>query len=321
MLIRNFLIKIISITILISLSSCTYLELFDLKIEDDKDLKIKVKSSDEVSVLLKKSNTYILLNFDYGGANSIYGLSRVEYIPKQVVESEDISKYDPYPLVVSSDWIGPYIVRATAEKDTEGAFTGGWHPQGGEPTAKTLRVTFLADGVEVDRDETINCNNLLIRVQNEINAYNASRPVISEEVTYTISEDRVDVSVRGLAKEKIEIKKYYGLQSQNYLWNGTVTYKHSDGKNKSYTHSIWSKSAHKETSILDRYVLKSIDKSRGLVVGLLHLGIGNFEFLQDDMPCAFTDKVGKSYFNLINGKSLKLDKGEDFFWQGYYIFF
>ena len=40
------------------------------------------------------------------------------------------------------------------------------------------------------------------------------------------------------------------------------------------------------------------------------IGIGNYEYISDNTPMAFTTNYKKAYYNLVNGKDLSMNKDE-----------
>ncbi len=282
-------------------------------------------SQEKLTVRMMNNDKYLTICFDYAGVNSIYGLSNVKYDEKVKIIDERAGKDEQHELTVSSDWIGPYMMKSQLKKDTNSPkFTGGWHGTNGDstgnPTAFTEEIIILADKEKVKENKVVVCDELVIKVRNYINAYNTNYPVLVEEVTYTIRNNKINVYVQGVAKEELIITRYYGLQSQNSLWRGTVIYKSIIDEDDFYSTDVASQSIHKSVSTIKEYRLLSSDNSRGLVVGMDNEGLGDFMFLNENLPSSFTTDYGKSYFNLVNGKELKLKQDEKFYWKGYYIF-
>ncbi|MCT4598381.1 MAG: hypothetical protein N4A50_10955 [Vallitalea sp.] len=286
---------------------------------EQKEFNYEIDNS-ELSVLFSDSNNRLKIKFGYGGVNSLYGIQEITYLE---LDSEIALK----SLKSCTDWIGPYIIKDLSNKseDIKPRFTGGWHGSDGGGSGEVTALT---------SDPLIYCNNKLISlaknktskeikivVTNLIYAYNSNEPVLEETHTYIIKDREIYIDVRGNALKDIEISKYYGLQSQNSLWDGYVIYHYINNTSMEYTINESSNSMPKKDNIVKEFELLTQDRKYKLLVGLdTNYGLGKFENLKENLSTCFTSDYGKSYFNLINGKKCRMEKGEYFSWRGYYKF-
>jgi len=226
-------------------------------------------------------------------------------------------KYHP----ISTDWIGPLMVRATGEDVTRDdevpRFTGGFHgadgDEGGEATSKTVSMRIVVDGKSYESFElkkkfafeTIN-----IVLVKHTNAYNAAAtPVVEETVSYEISSDgTVKVAVKLTALSDLVIERYYGLQSRTLKSTTIIKMEGLDHKAKSYFESKNARSWGMD--VFGAYWIE---------VSLDDAGLGDFTYCIQK-PRAFNLSYGKTYFNLINGQECVLAKGDSVAWSGSYRF-
>lgn len=289
-------------------------ELANLSFSINKDYSIKIENTNN-------DNLFAII-FGNCGINSLYGIKEISYS-----EFEIDNKPKELKLQSCTDWVGPYIVKDKTEdyNQNKPQFTGGWHgtngDETGDPSACTSQVKIYYDDKLTSELKEGWCNELKIEVTNIINGYNTLKPVIEEVITYTINNRTIKVNVMGKALSEIEIEKYYGLQSQNSLWNGSIEYVYTDGSMDKFPINFTSSSVIKRNKIVKDYILSSADSTFKLQVGINStIGIGNYEYLSSQKPTCFTLDYGKTYFNLVNGKRLLLQKNEIFVWEGYYNF-
>jgi hypothetical protein len=146
--------------------------------------------------------------------------------------------------------------------------------------------------------------------------------VIEETVTYTIYENQVDIKVQIVAIHDLEILRYYGLQTQNNMFDNEIKYLYEDGRSITKSLGMASDSGVKNSEnkvisfelsgITHQFLLKAWINSDGL--------LSSFNYIAADKAEAFTTYYGKSYFNLINGNTLVLKAGENLVWSGGYSF-
>lgn len=237
------------------------------------------------------------ITFDYGGVNELYGINFIEYINigGSCLEEESLKSF------AETDWVGPYMVREENDSIQNKYFTGGWHsnPKDKSKTAKTESVRFIIDEKEVSKGKYIVTDHVEIYVTNLVEGYNSSGFILKEHIRYKITNDEINVSVSIEALSDISIQKYYGLQSYNKLWQGEVDYI----KLNDHIRTIH---------------LESKDGTRTLDIIMMGSNLGTFEYKDIELDSAFTEVYGKSYFNLVNGKELHIEKGEHVFWNGLY---
>ena len=240
----------------------------------------------------------------------------------------DFNEFDLNGLIttVSSDFFGPYVVRALENGDgdnpTSNYFTGGNHSYTnsgtGVPTGKTTHIKFIIDGVE-QSEFTGYANAVEISWTNRVQAFNTTkadgtgREVLEEN--YRVSYDGLKFNVTNDIKalENIEIVTYYGLQAQYGRWNDA--YRFVGGVNRKWVPSnTVSSSGNKTTSAI---ILKSVNDDK-LEFGIdKNVDIGSGEYNNAD-NIAFTSN-SKAYYRLV--KNLTCEAGDIFTFSGYYKFY
>jgi len=255
---------------------------------------------DEDNVLLVKmllqNGKEEMIQFNYGGVNGIYSLSKIE--------NGSTNAFN-----IGTDFIGPYIMTSDSNSENTGRFTGGWHGSNGNgtggETGRSKTVTINLDGYNINKNEWVSGDELIINVCNEIKGNNSTNYILDESVTYTVTNQMIDIDVLGTAKEDLTIHKYYGLQTQNAIWN-TIEYKNSS-KNNIYQYT--------DSKTSSEYTLRDFN-GYYLRVTLNEGGLGNYQYKEEDLAKCFSLEYGKTYFNLVNGKDLDLNKGQNFNWTG-----
>ena len=230
-------------------------------------------------------------------------------------------------LLVKSgtDWIGPYTVRSNQAGDTSRpSFTGGWHGGNGDgtgnPTAWMESLSVTIDGQSM-MDDSVYTGDVRIHAVNYITAYNTistGKPVLREEVTYFITHGVVNVQVASSALSSITILKYYGLQTQDFSNVGMVRY----GNGKEYELGRYSDCGSKgDGNIVNEFSVTDAKDDCMIVAGIdTSEGLGHFDGISDDRPTVFTPSYGKTYFDLIFGKSKVMREGDEIRWKGWYKF-
>lgn len=299
------------------------------KVDDISDNHLWVISKNESINIGYQYNQLdnLWIRFSPGGINHIMGMADITTSPrKQVITTSMFNKVKKTQLFNScTDWIGPYIVRKGFETSTYNPqFTGGWHGSemnNEEPTARMINYSINVEDIQSD-DNIKKATYVKLKVKNNIQAYNTldtKEEVLEETVTYDISKGTIGVQVVINALEDCVIERYYGLQTQNTLYDGHVLYEGSgDGVFGSYAYS---ESLPKTTQCMNLITLYSSD-GRHILEAYLdnQYGLANGEYVSDSKPYAFTLSYGKTYFNLVNGKELYLEKGESVVWRGKYTF-
>lgn len=273
--------------------------------------------SDEVIVASHRDGFSLQINFEKIGKNKLMQLSKITLA--------DAGKM-PIKYSASTDWVGPYMVKSLEDPVDSAEFTGGWHTKIVEDqevsTAKTVDISTLVGGKKATTKYGM-VDSLTMTVTNKINGYNTDSPVLQEIVTYTFTPNKVDVHVCATALKNISIEKYYGLQTQNYLWNQNIIY-------YSKNHEIIAQTKLEDYSDAPRSSSKPItsfefsstqhDIKLETWLDIDSPMVNQYEYVSTDKPEAFTRAYGKSYFNIVNEKPLELKKGESISWQGGYIF-
>lgn len=266
------------------------------------------------------------LVFGKCGVNNLMGLKSI-YLDTN--NSKEVSPYITNKSVcfmeACTDWIGPYAVESLEHNDGgQFYFTGGWHGNSingkEEPTARTESFSFKINGRELENNKLYVSDSLEITATNLIQAYNTKDikvNVLEEVVKYKITPKKINVEVVFTALEKALLKRYYGLQTQNNPYN-IVSY----SNNISSYCSVYSDSGpYNKRNIANSFMLTSKNNLYRLVVTLdTGYGLGSFKYLSNEKPTIFTENYGKTYFNLVNGIDMELNKGDSAGWKGSYEF-
>lgn len=293
----------------------------------DNNLKENTNQKVINPVQIHKESDNIMIGFKYGEAhkfficfepnevNHIMGISRFYMIPNEI-NINKLSNMEDYAIyIAATDWIGPYTVRKAAiNKSSEARFTGGWHGNQadgtGDPTARMI-----------DYHIQQKPSNVKLIVKNNIQGYNTTinkEEILQEIVTYDIKANKIEISVEIEALEDLIMEKYYGLQTQNTIYNGELIYNGIGEKLNPYETS---QSLPYSSSMKSSLSLRSKEDDHMLQVILDNsYGLGKAEYVSKDKPYAFTLEYGKSYFNLVNGIELNMKKGEKVSWKGTYVF-
>lgn len=259
--------------------------------------------------------------FDYTGPNRLFGFTSFRYDFPNVL--------DPFFIEVSSDFIGPYIVEnLEGDADREAEFTGGWHVIDGFTTGRTtdIKWQFVVDGKTISMEdnqlsrEEQKVDGVELTVTNIIDGYNDLEPALEETIIYHIKNGRIDVEVLTRALQEIRITSYYGLQSQNRPWWGTITYESDKGRVMEKISDESSFGFYKSYDVTRKITHTSTAHGVVLEMGLEEVGLGDYSYLAEDTTSAFTINYGKSYFNMVAGIPLEMIENDVFFWEGYYHF-
>lgn len=227
-----------------------------------------------------------------------------------------------------TDYVGPYIVRnADVSGSFEEKFTGGWHGKNGDttglPTATMREFHCYSNGNLIRKKFGFGYSEKFeILCVNDVMPYNTDFPVLEERVRYIISRNSIDVEVILKAKTDIVISRYYGLQAQKPSWADKIVYHYGNANSEEYDISADSKSKSIElndsvnkiefkSNTIPVSFFMSIERNNDLTKGV---------FVDKKMPWAFTKAYGKSYFNMVNGKELKMQEGEEIRVSGSYRF-
>ena len=259
------------------------------------------------------------------GVNQLFAIGRIRYYSSLNDHFRGITLND---YLSSTDWIGPYFVcgEENIQAGLPQKFTGGWHGSNGDGTgdrtAYTKEIVILADGVQTEIVDEVSCKRVEFIVTNYIHGYDYSlsgKNLLKETVHYTITEDRkIDVQLQIEALNDLRIQRYYGLQSQNFAIFDSVKY--IAGEQQISTAIIAANTKCQSNEGVNTILLVDQSLSHQLKLVLnTNEGIGNFNYLAEGLPRAFSASYRKSYFNLVNGKELVMKKGEKVFWNGSYV--
>lgn len=259
------------------------------------------------------------------GVNQLFAIAKVSYFASRTDYNQNKASNE---FSSCTDWIGPYFVCSSSSVNTgiPQKFTGGWHGSNGDgtgtPTASTSETSFVVDGKETSGNFEQNCNQVDLFVTNLIHGYDYSitnKKLLKESIHYTIKPNRqIDVEVKIVALEDAVIKRYYGLQSQNFSLFDQVNY--LAGQQIINTEAININSRCRANAKVNTILLNSSKNQHQLKVVLNIVdGLGASGNMGSGVPKAFSSSYGKSYFNLINGIDLPIKKGEEVFWKGIYF--
>ncbi|KAB2815341.1 MAG: hypothetical protein F9K10_04865 [Paludibacter sp.] len=258
------------------------------------------------------------------GVNRLFGIAEVSYFPGRAAHhrGEAANRF-----LSCTDWIGPYYVCGFSNKQggLPVRFTGGWHGSNGdgtgEPTAAAKDLTIRVDGHEMSGNFEKSCDQVDLVVTNLIQGYDyalSKKELLRETVQYDITVDRkIAVCVCIEALDDVVIQRYYGLQSQNFSIFDSVSYASND--RVCHTAPVKTNSNSPQVEGVNAIILTGASNQHRLRLVLNnHEGLGTAEYLAPGLPRAFSASYGKSYFNLVNGRELVLEKGEKVFWEGAY---
>lgn len=260
------------------------------------------------------------------GVNQLFGIAKVSYYSTL---GDHLQKHPSGEFPSGTDWVGPYYVcgASSAQSGLAKKFTGGWHGSNGDgtgnPTAQTTEVSFTIDGETLNGNFERNCQKVEISVCNLIHGYDFSltnKNLIKETVHYTIRDNRqIDVEVKIEALEDLLIQRYYGLQSQNFAIFDSVKYQ--AGPTIINAAAVNVNSNCKSNGGLNTIRLTDNQNVHQLTLVLsTQEGLGaTSNYLGAGIPRAFSANYRKSYFNLVNGQDLVLNKGEQVYWKGSYL--
>lgn len=290
---------------------------------------IKENKGDELKFILY--NNYVIIESRVGDDSflqyrfGLVGINKLLAIDEISINYHGIN----HTTKSGTDYIGPYIVcYRHGSKAFQEKFTGGWHGKNGDasglPTATMRESHVYSDGRLIDNKFGIGYTEKVeIHCINDVMAYNTDFPVLEEDVRYIISKDGINVQVILKAKTDIIISRYYGLQAQKPSWAEKVVYHYNNCDFEEYDVSINSESKpigysndnvdkieFKSDSIPLSFFM-SVERENDLTQGT---------YVDKKMPWAFTKSYGKSYFNMVNGKELKMTKGQEIKFSGSYHF-
>ncbi|MFA5859300.1 MAG: hypothetical protein WC955_09550 [Elusimicrobiota bacterium] len=287
-----------------------------------------------VAVAFKYGNNEDLcIEFERCGVNSLMAISRMSLHknPDPQPSTDSVLSEGKQIMKSCTDWVGPYIMKSLSFPDNgKPQFTGGWHGSNGDGTGNatartTSYQTHTYGTTKIKKGTPVRCEKIVLTVTNKIQAYNLKKDVVKEVVEYTILPGQMRVNTLILALDNLVIIRYYGLQTQNSAWNGVISYITPTGE--AAEPSVVSAKLNsasggkKDFPEIRKYVLTSSDGKNELTAWLdREYGLGKMDNVLDTLPCAFTQKYGKSYFNLINGEEVKLRKGKKLYWRGGYVF-
>lgn len=277
------------------------------------------------------------------GANRLPNIGNLYLVDKS---GETNDKKELY-LEMFSDLLMPYKVYAKSNSlntrtESQLTWTGGWHGANGSTfdlpsSAVNTKFNLYIDGekIEETKTELIKCKEAVIVIENLICGYNTvdlisgyygnSRAIVKESIELTLTKGNIKVSNEVEALEDIIMKTMYGLalninpQKENIsiqyigtddkvlepiISNDESIYIHNSGaKNRTNTCTSIKATDQDTLDVMEVYIDTNI-------------GIGNFEYISDETPMAFTTAYKKIYYNLVNGKRLEMKKGDKLRFEG-----
>ncbi len=289
-----------------------------------KTSQLSVKQATDVYITFRyKPGLDMHLDIGLCGINNTMNIRRI-FLSRNYKKAVNpwVDKNAMTIMEACTDWIGPYTVKAlNTNEDGVVSFTGGWHDSlSRKNTSKCLFYACEAKGQGMI-DNKVYEGNVRIIAENLVMAYNtvgSGNFALKEHIVFDIVEGKVNVSVTTQALQDAVIYRYYGLQTQNSAWKGWVNYPNGlrfryDRYSDSGTTDFWNRQNH--------YTVESEDGMYKLTAQINPgIGLYNFQNIASNLPSIFTEKYGKTYFNLINGKDLMLKKGDEISWTGSYTF-
>lgn len=301
-----------------------------------------------------KNERVISFGFTYNNEQNMVieirnqGASRLPNIGSYYLSNNNEQNYKRNVYMeMFSDCLMPYKVYANEgstnpRNEFNQIWTGGWHGASGDDfklpsSARNVRFELYIDGqiFEENIDGTIKGDEAVIIIENLIDAYNTvdlengydgnSRAVLKEIQTLTLTDGKINLNTQVEALEDITIKTMYGIAMNVNVSEGNTVVKYMGsndesekplftGGEKVYLHNSGVKS--KENKC---YKVSVTNKDTGDVLEMFldtDNGLGNFDYIGDDIPMVFSTNYKKIYYNLVNGKNLKLSKGEKVSFSG-----
>ncbi len=259
-----------------------------------------------------KANEDFWIEFAPRGANNLMGISKFILTPHRNRWTMNVFKQVRKKEILDActDWIGPYMVRKGLGPSTlDSNFTGGWHALEDDTVPTAITVKHQVVGIS-------------LVVINRIQGYNTTdskEDILEEHVTYTVTENGIEVQVVTKALTDCTIERYYGLQSQNAFHDGKVVYRGSEDTPYAVDESS-NALPHKDATEKVYSVYSMSGKHRLKVTLDTGYGLGKGDYVAEDVPYAFSLNYKKSYFNLVNSMELPLKKDDIMKWRGKYSF-
>lgn len=204
------------------------------------------------SMYAAKNGTSCKVKFRYGtGSNMVLefnelGINRIIHPKKLYKEQADQLTPDfTAPVLwheIRTDWISPYRGITALQGGTSSfvGTVGGNHGTvrgEGVATARGISAVMYADGTMMNDQDVVHCNEVKLVVTNYISASNKinvhtgeKADSLEEVVTYTVTPNHIEVSVRLTALEDLTINGYIGLQMTTNLFAGQVYFSDSEDK-------------------------------------------------------------------------------------------
>ncbi|MFY4685290.1 hypothetical protein [Bacillus anthracis] len=231
----------------------------------------------------------------------------------------------------TTDWIGPYIVKAVnnGDPDAKRIFTGGTHStentnNTGKPTASTVRAEVYCDNKRLtSTGKYEKVNKVDVFVKNHIMGYNTigtGRYILEENIHYIVDAvaGTINVEVHTVALEDIVIETYYGMQCRHNYFNSLDFVMGQYNDPQPIGNEI--DSGPKSQYLVDTVVFTKNNSSTTMKMVMDNtIGLGLRDNVPDSSPCAHTTGTTKSYFDLIS-KDTPLPQYKKTLWKGYYEF-
>lgn len=294
---------------------------------DKSKIKVQIPYSDEETMWIELKNS---------GLNNSFGFTNFYKSNSSDLDGEFTGSVNV--MKSGTDWISPVQVSAENNQDgdnvSEPKFTGGFHgyngDQTGSETASTMSTEFHIDGKKVTSFDGFAEKEIKIKSTQRIQAWNTTkedgtgREVLEQTVEYTFHDKKVDVLVKTKALEDVDWTLWYGLQtthSKGSPWNEKVIY--SDGKANIEEKDNKNSDSGEKSESPNIYRFENRGKNNDTVSAWIDnkFELGKRNYVSDNEPLAFNADYGKSYFNIINGETLELNKGEEVNLKGGYEFY
>lgn len=253
----------------------------------------------------------------------------------------------------STDFFGPYRVRATSNTDgdkaTNNDFTGGNHQynntgSGSTATARTANLVFYVDGRQVTTFEGY-CNNVKIEWDNFIQGNNTKksdgtgREILKEHYKVLFDGKTFHVENNITALEELYIYTYYGLQMtqqyanvnyDSFLFLGSKTMKATQKPPVSPNMKYSGDKACRDIVNFNNQSSSTFYKNNREMF-MESVGIGDFDYVKS-IQSSCRASSGKLYFELIEAfdesdssidmsKVLTLQANDVIYFRGWYKFY
>lgn len=305
-----------------------------------KDLQNQTTQQFKGLSLLKNKNNYmikssydenynIIWEFDSLGINEILHLRKIYFQDKTSINFSNLIDFQ----TIGTDWISPYNFSALDNiVNNTNITTGGNHGTNSGSGFRTsypkFRKCFIDNKEVVNDGQYDNIDKIVLKTSNDVASSNVInmdtgegfRGVITENVTYTITENNINVFVDILINENVLFRTYAGPQIsglatpyKNISFGGDLNPKIFDTFPLSYRTS-----SKDDGAFVDRFIC---EHDKGYVVAYKdkNCGINNLQYVNNSTGIGQISG-SKAYLKNFENKPTEFKKGDSFYYNCTYSF-